>query len=174
MCVKIIAREEIKQITRASIHHFAIPIIAGFSLDTVSQEEYEAMGGIGKKPEVEPLSSEIKLAIYRRIKKFYKEKILVEITKLVMSVLDQSLKSFSDDDLKVKVAAIKQKVAVKEPNWEKFSELFENHLCLFEDLNKSTHLNVDLRIFHDEICPLMSEYRDSGELFDKIHVDDFF
>lgn len=170
-CIQAISNKEVEQITRACIEHFAMPLIAGISMDEISQEEYKKMGGKGKKPE--PLSPETKLEIYKRIKKFIKEKILSETAKLVNSVLDKSLKAFSDEELRLKDAALNEKKGMEtEPNWKRLPDLFKDHTCLFKDLQKKTNLKADLISFHDKLCPIMCKYRDSGELFAKIKMDE--
>jgi hypothetical protein len=170
-CITAIGNKEIEQITRASIEHLAIPLIAGFSMDQVSQQQYEEMGGRGAKPS--PLSTEAKLEIYTRMKEFIKAKIVNEIAKLVNSVLEQSLESLTDEELRLKVAALKEKVVEAEPNWEKLPDLFKDHVCLFKELQKSTHLKADLVSFHEILCPIICRYRDSGELFARIKMHEF-
>lgn len=170
-CIKVIENEEIKQLTRASIEHFAIPIIRGFSMDEMSQLEFEEMGGKGEKPK--PLKPEAQLEIYTRIKKFITEKLGDEIASLVNSVLEQSLARFSDEELRLRVTALNQKVVEIEPNWQKLPDLFNDHLCLFKELQKRTLLKVDVLFFHEKLCPMMCRYRDSGELFARIKMKEF-
>ncbi|MCP5507341.1 MAG: hypothetical protein H7A37_03445 [Chlamydiales bacterium] len=43
--IEIIAQYEIEQAISVNIEHFAIPLIAGVSMDELSQEEYVKMGG---------------------------------------------------------------------------------------------------------------------------------
>ena len=168
--IQAICKEEIKQLTRASIEHFAIPIIAGISMDEMSQQQFEEMGGRGKKPE--PLSPETKLEMYKRIKSFLSDKILSKTTELVNSILHHSLGGFSDEELRLKAAALSEKVIEAEPNWTRLTDLFNDHTCLFKDLQKNTTLKVNLISFHDILCPIMCKYRDSGALFKKINLDE--
>ena len=169
-CIQAIGKEEIEQIARASIEHLAIPLIAGISMDQISQQEYEEMGGRGKKPE--PLSAETKLEIYTRIRAYMRPKILSETEILVSSVLHQSLETLSDEELRLKAVALSEKVTEAEPNWKRLSDLFEDHTCLFKDLETITNLKVNLISFHDTLCPIMCKYRDSGELFARINLDE--
>jgi hypothetical protein len=168
-CMQSISNAEIEQISRASIEHFALPLIAGISMDQVSQKEYEAMGGWGKKPE--PLSDKVKLEMYTRIKNFIKPKIIEKITELVNSALEKALKDISDEELRLKVAALSERVMEAEPNWKKLPDLFKDHKCLFKDLEKHSCIKANLISFHDILCPLMGKYRDSGELFARAKLD---
>ncbi|MCB1112211.1 MAG: hypothetical protein KDK72_06090 [Chlamydiia bacterium] len=170
--IEIIAQYEIEQAISVNIEHFAIPLIAGVSMDELSQEEYVKMGGVGNKPE--PLSKEVKNEVYKRIENFIRPKIYEETAKAVRSVLKDSLKSFSDSELQDKAKALTERVVQVEPRWNTLSFLFENHLYLFEELKDKTDLKVDLISLHDKLCPIMCSYRDSGELFVKIHMNEFF
>lgn len=169
-CIDVIVKEETNLVIRASIEHFALPIIAGFRGDELTQQEFEEMGGQGKKPE--PLSPERKLEFYERIKGFLLPIIKPLTAELVNSVLLQVLEQFSKAQLRLKVTMLNGRVKEAEPNWSKLSELYEDHTCLFRELKKSTHLRSNLITIHDEICAVMSKYRDSGELFHRIRVNE--
>jgi len=169
-CIQAIGNKEIEQLVDVTIQHFAIPTIAGFSMDDISQQQYEMMRG-GRKPE--PISAKAKLEMYTRIKTFMKEKILSETAKLVNSVLVQSLQAYTDEELRHKVASLSHQPVITEPNWKIFPELVKDHTCLFKDLAKTTTLKANLIAFHDKLCPIMCTYRDSGELFARININEF-
>lgn len=170
-CIQIISNAEVEKVAKASIDHFAIPLIFGLSMDLVSQEEYEEMGGRGKKPE--PLSSETKLAIYNRMNEFFKSKILNKTAELVNSVLQESFDSMTDEELLVQANALTEKSIDVAPDWNIISSLFKDHTCLFKELEAKSPLKANLISFHDVICPLMEQYRDSGELFKSIKLKKF-
>ncbi len=162
-CIQIIGNAEVESIVRASIEHFVLPIIAGMSMDELTQKEYEAMGGTGKKPE--PYSQSLKLSMYTKMKEFIRPKILAKVTELVNAALVKSFAAVSDEDLRAKVKALKEKVIVPEPNWSKLKDLFKDHLFLFKEVDSSSNLKGHIIAVHDVICPIMAKYRDSGELF---------
>lgn len=166
--IKAIINEEIEKIATACIEHFALPIIAGISMDQTSQVEFEAMGGKGKKPS--PLPLEIKLEIYSRIKRFYYPKITRKITELVNSDLLPTLLALSDDSLRVAASNIKKTPSA--PRWEKITALFHDHTCLFTELKVTTLLKSDLIAFHEKLCPIMCKTRDSGALIASLNLEE--
>lgn len=168
-CIQAIAKEEVEQIVKASIDHIAIPVIMGFSLDNLSQAEYRSMGGLGEKPA--PLSSEAKMEIYNRIKAVLRPLILEKIKGVVNSVLQESLASLSDEELRAKLSALNGK-AETTVNFSMITPLFKDHLCLYKEMQKTTTLKLNLLDVHEIVCPVMSACRDS-ELLDRINIREF-
>jgi hypothetical protein len=170
-CICTIIKNEVEQITRTSIEHFALPIIAGYSLDGISQETYAKMGGKGLKPTV--VSQEAKLEMYRRIKAFFNEIITNKVTQLVTLALEGTLKSFSDEELNARIKAISDRAIVLEPNWDSLASLFKDHTFSFKQLKHTSLLHDKVVSLHDVLCPIMCAYRDSGELYVKINLKEF-
>ncbi len=168
--MQAISKDEVERLVRVSIEHFALPIISGFSMELLSQKEYEEMGGWGNKPK--PLPMEIKLEMYCRIKKFVKPKILSKIEELVSSVSKRSFDSLSDEELCSKADQLPKKAIEAGPNWKSLPFLFKNHKCLFEQLETKSNLKADFSSFHDQICPIMCKDRDSGKLMNEINLVD--
>lgn len=172
--LKIILENEVNQIIDVSIEHFALPLIMGMSMDLVSQKEFQDMGGKGPKPM--PYSNEIKQAIYTRMYEFFKPKLLKKTTKTVNLLLNKSLNSLSDEELKIKATALKEKFQKEKsekeikPNWNKLDGLFDDHLILFKELEMKNELTNRSKVLHDILCPIMHKYEDSGELFVSIKL----
>ncbi|NGX58395.1 MAG: hypothetical protein K940chlam3_01302 [Chlamydiae bacterium] len=158
---------EVKRLVKTSIDHFTIPIIAGISLDHISQEEFNKMGYLGPKPE--PLSAETKLTIYKRMEEFLTPKLLYIATGLVKGVMNESLNSLTDEEIEAKTKQLQEMVKVNtELDLSLFHSMVEDHLCMFKDLKATSMLKINPVTFHDPLCKMMSDYRDSGELFEKI------
>lgn len=169
--VQIISQEEVNEIIKVSIEHFAIPLIAGISMDQVTQAEYTAFGGKGVKPP--PLTAEKKLEIYKRMHAFLRPRLLEKTTNLVNGVLNDSLTAMSEDELKAKAIQLKeQRNPDCNPDWTQLQRLLKDHTCLYTDLHNKTTLKVNLVMFHDQLCPILVEYRSSksSELYRAIDL----
>ncbi len=168
---QVILDSEVKKLIKTSIDHFTIPIIAGISMDHISQKEFNKMGYPGPKPE--PLSAETKLTIYKRIYEFLSPKLLKTATKILEKVMDKSLHSLTDEEIEDKVNHLPEMEKIETgPDLSLFHSLVEDHLCMFEELKASSMLKINPRTVHFPLCNIMSRYRDSGELFVRIGLSD--
>jgi len=167
--IEAIANAEVEMISNVCIEHIAVPMILGVSMDFVTQEDFNKKFP-GPKPE--PLSDAAKREIYDRMRNFLKPKILEKTRELVNSVLSQSLDSLTDEQLSIKVTEIN--AADLGPRWDTIHALFKDEAFLFKALQGRSALKADFNAFHDALCPIVSSYRDSGELYFKVRMSEFF
>ena len=155
---------EVEQLINISIQHSVLPLIAGISMDLVSEEDYKKMGGVGTKPK--PLSPEKKLSLYKKMHEFLKQKLFQKCVELVKSVAKDSLGLLSEEEIKLKAEQKSKMEAV--PDWSKLPLLFADHVYLFKEFKAKSNLKIDQKIFHDALCPIIKKYCDSGEIFECI------
>lgn len=165
---------EVEQIFDAAVKHFAVPFIAGLSLDAVSQEEFEARGGVGKKPA--PLSDAEKLTLYKSIEQYFRPILIEKIQDLVALHLNLSLLLVSDEELRNKVSMLKERIK-KEIDISQcklpIEDLSKIHLAPFKELQSKSNLKVDLMIFHTLLCPIIEKHRSTGDFVFKIKLHEF-
>jgi hypothetical protein len=159
-CYQQISELETKRLMHVSIEHFALPIIGGMSMDLVSQEMFEQLGGKGPKPQ--PFGEVKKLNFYRQIETCLKPILNQLATQLIQSVLKPSLDPLTDEQLQIQLTQLKEKIkGDSKPDWNKLGPLFNDHLYSFNQLKKESVLKLDIKKFHDELCQLMAKHRDN-------------
>lgn len=166
--IQIIQDAEVERFVHTMIEHFAVPFIAGISMDQITQQAYNQLGGKGQKPPPLPMTS--KQIIYQRIEAYLKPKIQDSVQKLVKNAFANA----TDILLQEKANKLKDKPIKREPDWNNIEALFTDHLCLFKELaHQSFFTQEQLIHFHDAICPIISRIRDSNEFPKEIHLDEF-
>lgn len=142
-CINAIVKNEKEKLFKASMEQFALPFIARIG------KQYEATGG---------LSHERKVKIYNSLQEFFGPKLNVEITSLVYSVLLNSFASLTDEELRIKAMAIREKSCDKEPDWSKTSHFCKDATLAFKEFTAQSNLKIESSEIQQRIAPRMIEF----------------
>lgn len=160
----------INEIFVTSVEHIAIPVILGLSLEDMTPQELAEMGKFLTKPPL-PVKDNHKLTIYNRMKEYYRPIITPIISKSVNAILIKVASPLSYVKLKALADKIKNMDKLQEAKWARIKELFEDHICLYKQLEAKTGIEFNAVELHDALCPTMAYERDN-RLLQKINVDE--
>ncbi|MEI8366132.1 MAG: hypothetical protein WCF65_06910 [Parachlamydiaceae bacterium] len=170
-----ILENETERLLISSVQHIAVPLILGLSMDFVSPREWALISGGQPKPA--PMNAEIKLNMYKRILGFYRPIISERIKDIVRLSLSKTPFNISDINFKTETDRIADLLKRSQsPDWSKehFVQMINDCAILFKEFASSSPIRINPTAVHEAICPIMSSYRDSGELMARTRLNELY